>query len=78
MAEPIAFPGPEWFAERVPYLEVRIERTAEEWRVWFHGKPAGRSDADAIPRAAEIRLIAEGGTLRMDSALLQNLMPKPM
>jgi hypothetical protein len=59
-----------------PYLEVRCDRAGGRWRVWFRGKPLGDVPDDGGPAAAELRVAAEGGPVRLDSARLEELRPK--
>ncbi|HEY2786849.1 MAG TPA: serine/threonine-protein kinase [Fimbriiglobus sp.] len=69
-SEPIPFPPESWFQDRRPYLEVKIDRTAGGWAVWFNGKLVGRA-AYAADTADEFRLFADGGKARIDSAILE-------
>jgi serine/threonine-protein kinase len=78
LREPVPFPPAGWFDGRRPYLEVRFERAGGAWTVWFNGTEAGRVADDDAPRAAEVRLYAEGGPARVDSAVLERLHPKPV
>jgi hypothetical protein len=73
LAKPVPFPPAEWFDGRRPYLEVRIERAGGAWAVWFNGTEAGRAADEGVPKAAEIRLHAEGGRARVDSVILAKL-----
>ncbi|HEY3787971.1 MAG TPA: protein kinase [Urbifossiella sp.] len=74
---PVLFPEESWFVDggRRPYLEVKIERGGGRWTVWFNGQEAGQAE-DNSPRAPEVRLFAEGGKARVDSAILVALKGK--
>jgi serine/threonine protein kinase len=73
LREPVLFPSPGWFDGRRPYLEVRFARAGGVWAVWFNGAEAGRLADDGVPKAAEVRLYAEGGPARVDSVVLEKL-----
>ncbi len=73
LGPPVPFPPASWLEGRRPYLEVRVERTGDVWLVWFNGEPAGREADDGTPKAAEMRLAAEGGPARVDSVVLEKL-----
>ncbi|HEY1376999.1 MAG TPA: serine/threonine-protein kinase [Gemmataceae bacterium] len=69
----VPFPPAAWFDGRRPYLEVRIQRAGGAWSAWFNGTEAGRAADDGGPKAAEVRLNAEGGPARVDSVILEAL-----
>jgi hypothetical protein len=71
----VPFPPPGWFEDRRPYLEVRFRRAGGTWAAWFNGAEAGRAADDGAAKAAEVRLFAEGGPARVDSAVLEELKP---
>jgi hypothetical protein len=71
--ESVPFPPAGWFDGRRPYLEVRFARAGGAWAVWFNGTEAGRLADDGVPKAAEVRLYAEGGPARVDSVILEKL-----
>jgi eukaryotic-like serine/threonine-protein kinase len=72
----VEFPPAAWFEGRRPYLEVRVERAGGTWAAWFNGKRAGYAVDDGTAKLAEIRLHAEGGRARVDSAILEQLVTK--
>jgi hypothetical protein len=76
LGKPIAFPSPDWFDGRRPYLEVRLQRAGGEWVAWFNGAEAGRAADDGQSKGAEVRVYAHGGNgghARIDSAILERL-----
>ena len=77
IGEPVPFPSPEWLKGHGRYLEVRFERAGGTWAVWFNRAEAGRVEDDGTAKAAELRLRVEGGPARVDSAVLERLVPSP-
>jgi serine/threonine protein kinase len=73
LGDPVPFPPPAWFEGRRPYLEVRVVRAGGAWAVWFNGTAAGRAAADGTPTAAEVRLFADAGRVRVDTVVLEKL-----
>jgi hypothetical protein len=73
--EPVPYPTAEWFRDRKPYTEVRVERLGSTWLVWFNGTRAGRVADDGAPKAAEIRLRATGAPITINSAFFTPLQP---
>jgi hypothetical protein len=76
IGESIAFPPPAWFQGRGHYLEVKIEHTGGLWAVWFNGHAVGQCADHVQILAPEIRLFADGGPARIDSAILTPLGPR--
>jgi hypothetical protein len=73
LGRPVPFPKPEWFRDRKPYLEFRVERAGPRWLAWFNGTPAGGGDDDGRPKAHEVRVNAAGGRARINSVELTPL-----
>jgi len=72
---PVPFPPAARFADRGRYLEVQLERTDGGWTAWFNRSAAGRVSDVGTPEATEIRLYAEDGRARVDSVVLEQLVP---
>jgi hypothetical protein len=73
---PVPFPARNWFKDRRPYLEVRVERAGGGWSAWFRGELVGRV-FDNSPTSPEFRLAAHDGQVRVDTVLLVPLGPLP-
>ena len=74
-ARAVEFPAPARPEDRRPYVEVRIDRTPRWWAVHFDGQPAGRLPDDDAPKMGEIRVVTEGGPVRVDTVELERLRP---
>ena len=74
--EPVPFPSPDWFEEHSRYVEVRFLLAGGVWRASFNGVEAGHVADDGSPKAAEMRLYAENGRLRVGTVELEHLEAK--
>jgi hypothetical protein len=72
-----AVPYPARSEDRLPYYELRYERTGGVWRAYFENRELTvASDAGRSPRA-EVRFATEGGAVRINSAVVENLLAAP-
>lgn len=76
LGTPLPFPSTAELDGKRSYRELRIAHTGDVWHAWFDGKPIGESDAK-LPQAAELRIITDGGSVRIESPLLQALRAEP-
>jgi hypothetical protein len=77
ISEPVAFPPTNWFEGRRPYLEVRLERAGGAWIAWFHGERVGQIADDGSAKSPEVQVTAFNGRIRIDSVVLERLIPRP-
>lgn len=73
LAAPVPFPTAAELEGRTPYQEVRYERTPGRIAVWFRTRPAGTIDAGDSLKAGELRLLIDGGPVRIESASVEEL-----
>lgn len=73
LGQAIPFPTTDELDGKRPYLEIRHERTAAGLSIFFQGRPVGLLPANGLLTPPEIRLIIEGGPVRIDSAMMDEL-----
>jgi hypothetical protein len=55
------------------YPEVRYERAGGKLRAWYRGQLLGEANDDGTPKTTEVRVLADGGAIRIDTAALEEL-----
>jgi serine/threonine protein kinase len=61
---------------RVPYVEVLYERSGGKFRAWYSTQLLGEiEDSDKL-KSSEVRVIAEGGAIRIDTAAVEELVER--
>jgi hypothetical protein len=73
LAEPVPFPTPAELEGKPPYQEVRYDRAGGKFAVWFRTRPVGTFDDDGTLKTTEIRLVIDGGPVRIESAAVEEL-----
>jgi len=63
--------------EKGRYSEVRYERAGGRIKAFFVGKPLGEIEEAGTSKLAEVRVVPEGGEVRIDTALVEELIEKP-
>ena len=58
---------------RRPYLEVKYERAGGKLRAWYRGQIVGEIDDDGTIKTTEVRVLADGGAIRIDTAAVEEL-----
>lgn len=69
----VPFPPPSWFADRPPYVEVRFSFVGGAWVAFFGGVEIGRAEDDGSLKSADFRVLTDGGSVRIDSVILERL-----
>jgi hypothetical protein len=72
----VPHPTPQELEKKPPYLEVRYERAGGKFRAWYNSQPLGEFDDDGKLKSAEVRVHAEGGAVRIDTALIEELVER--
>jgi hypothetical protein len=72
----VPYPTAEELAGKLPYQEIRCERAGGWWTVLFRNRPLGELADDGGRVVNELRVAAEGGPVRIDSAKVEELRPK--
>lgn len=77
LADPVPYPTEAELKGRVPYQNVKIEKAGDKFRVAYRERPAGEVEHDGRLRLAEIRLLIDGGPVRIESPTVEELVEKP-
>ena len=77
LAEPVPYPTAAELKDRVPYQNVRIEKAGDKFRVAYRERPAGEVENDGRARLVELRLLIDGGPVRIESPTVEELVEKP-
>jgi hypothetical protein len=56
-----------------PYAEVKYERAGGKVRAWYRNKPLGEIEDDGKLKTTEVRVAADGGSIRIDTAAFEEL-----
>jgi hypothetical protein len=73
LADPIPFPTETELKDKVPYQNVRIEKAGDKIRVAFRERPAGEIGNDGRVTVTAIRLVIDGGPVRIESPTVEDL-----
>jgi hypothetical protein len=69
----VPVPKAENWTDKVPYFELRAERQGPWWHVYFNRQYLGALPDRGPAKAAEFRLLVEGGTAYVDAAEVSEL-----
>jgi hypothetical protein len=69
----VPVPRVENWNDKVPYLELRVERQGRWWYVFFNRQPLGALPDKGLSKMLEFRLLVEGGTANFDAAEVAEL-----
>ncbi|MFO0821995.1 MAG: serine/threonine-protein kinase [Gemmataceae bacterium] len=61
---------------KVQYGEVKYERAGGRIRVFYLGKPLGEIEDKDIAKTTDVKILAEGGAVRLDTAAVEELVEK--
>jgi eukaryotic-like serine/threonine-protein kinase len=67
-SDAVPVPRVENWTDKVPYVELRAERQGRWWHVYFNRQYLGALPDRGPAKAAEFRLLVEGGTAYFDAA----------
>jgi hypothetical protein len=73
----VPFPKTGELADRLPYLELRVERRGASWWAYFDGRLVGRLPEGPPDKLPEFRLAAEGGRAHFEGISVFELLPVP-
>lgn len=71
----VPFPTAEQIANRGPYPEVKFGRAGGRWLASFNGEQLGIVNDDGSEKLDEFRVTTEGGPVRINLGVLQELKP---
>lgn len=76
---PVPVPTPKQIEEigKRPYLEVRYERAGGKIRAFYDSKLLGEIDDDGRVKMSEVKLLVDGGAVRIDTVAVEELKEKP-
>jgi hypothetical protein len=73
LADPVPFPTEAERKDLTPYQNVRVEKTGDKIRVAYCERPAGEIDNDGRIQVTAIRLLIEGGPVRIETPIFEEL-----
>ncbi|HEY1186960.1 MAG TPA: protein kinase [Gemmata sp.] len=69
-------PVPEKDEDKVQYGEVRYERAGGHIRAFYLNRPLGEIEDTGLAKTTDVKILAEGGPIRIDTAALEELIEK--
>ena len=75
IGKPVPFPTAEQITNRGPYPEVKFGRAGGRWLASFNGEQLGIVTDDGAEKLEEFRVSTEGGPVRINLGVMQELKP---